>query len=286
LNLSSQPKKLTLTTRIFHSQKNAINTITPTSKSTTITMVYRSLSEFASSVKAPENILARRKRSEENKQAKLAHEAAISKKARKNRQVILKRAEKYAKEYQVEANRLALVKRQAAEHGNIYVEPEAKLAFVVRVRGLKSVSPKAKKALQLLRLRQINNGVFVRLNKATINMLRLVEPYVAYGYVDQKTVSDLLYKRGYAKVNGQRIPITNNTIVEQALGQYDIICVEDLIHQIVTVGPHFKQATNFLWPFKLTHPTGGYESIKKHFVLGGSFGNREEYMNQLVQKML
>ena len=32
-------------------------------------------------------------------------------------------------------------------------------------------------------LLQIFNGVFLKVNKATINMLRRVEPYVAYGYV-------------------------------------------------------------------------------------------------------
>jgi hypothetical protein len=30
---------------------------------------------------------------------------------------------------------------------------------------------------------QIFNGVFLKVNKATINMLRRVEPYVAYGYI-------------------------------------------------------------------------------------------------------
>jgi large subunit ribosomal protein L7e len=46
---------------------------------------------------------------------------------------------------------------------------------------INGVDPKTRKILQLLRLRQIHNGTFVRLNKATIKMLRLVEPYVAYG---------------------------------------------------------------------------------------------------------
>ena len=46
------------------------------------------------------------------------------------------------------------------------------------------------------------------------------------------------------------------------LGKYNIICIEDLIHEIYTVGPAFKQASNFLWPVKLssakvsTLPTG------------------------------
>jgi hypothetical protein len=42
----------------------------------------------------------------------------------------------------------------------------------------------------------------------------------------------------------------------QVLGKYGIICVEDLIHEIYTVGPHFKQASNFLWPVKLSAPRG------------------------------
>lgn len=42
--------------------------------------------------------------------------------------------------------------------------------------------PKVRTIMQLLRLRQIFNGVFMKVNKATVNMLRRVEPYVTYGY--------------------------------------------------------------------------------------------------------
>ncbi|KAI4999659.1 hypothetical protein ZWY2020_004248 [Hordeum vulgare] len=45
---------------------------------------------------------------------------------------------------------------------------------------INAMHPKTKKILQLLRLRQIFNGVFLKVNKATINMLRWVDPYVAY----------------------------------------------------------------------------------------------------------
>ena len=72
--------------------------------------------------------------------------------------------------------------------------------LVVRIRGIIGVSPKVRKILQLLRLRQINNSVFVKLNAATVKMLRLVEPYVAYGYPNLKTVRELVYKRGFGKV--------------------------------------------------------------------------------------
>lgn len=43
------------------------------------------------------------------------------------------------------------------------------------------------------------------------------------------------------------------------LGKQDIICMEDLVHEIFTVGDSFKKASNFLWPFKLNNPKGTVE---------------------------
>lgn len=149
-------------------------------------------------------------------------------------------------------------RREAKAKNQIFVAPEEKLLFVIRIRGIIGISPKVKKILQLLRLRQINNGVFVRVNAATLKMLRLVEPYIAYGYPNLKSTRELIYKRGFAKLSGQRVPISANSVVEAGLGQYGIKCVEDLIHEIITSGPNFKEANNFLWPFKLTSPRGGF----------------------------
>ena len=64
----------------------------------------------------------------------------------------------------------------------MYVPAEAKIAFVIRIRGINKLNPKVTRILRLLRLRQLHNGVFVRLNKASINLLRRVEPYITYGY--------------------------------------------------------------------------------------------------------
>ncbi|MBA0800438.1 hypothetical protein Gohar_010869 [Gossypium harknessii] len=132
---------------------------------------------------------------------------------------------------------------------------------------------------------QIFNGVFLKVNKATMNMLHLVEPYVTYGYPNLKSVRELIYKRGFGKLNKQRIALTDNAIVEQALGEFGIICVEDLIHEIMTVGPHFKEANNFLWPFKLKAPLGGLKKKRNHYVEGGDAGNRENYINELIRRM-
>jgi len=58
-----------------------------------------------------------------------------------------------------------------------------------------------------------------------------------------KSIRELIYKRGYGKVDKQRIPLVNNNIIEESLGKFDILCVEDLVHEIATVGPNFKQVS-------------------------------------------
>lgn len=73
---------------------------------------------------------------------------------------------------------------------------------------INKVAPKVRKVLQLFRLRQINNGVFIKLNKATINMLRIAEPYITWGYPNLKSVRELIYKRGYVKVGHSTLKIT------------------------------------------------------------------------------
>jgi len=233
----------------------------------------------------PETLLKRRKNLESIKVARAVANVKRKKSLKEKRRVIFKKAENYAKEYRAKERDEIRLRRMAKRDGNFYVPAEAKLAFVIRIRGINQVSPKVKKALQLLRLRQINNGVFVKLNKCSLNMLRLVEPYVAWGYPNLKTIRDLVYKRGFAKVNHQRIPISNNEVVEESLGSSGIICVEDLVHEIFTVGENFKKANNFLWPFKLSCQTGGMRKKTNHFVEGGDHGNREDFINQLVRKM-
>jgi len=46
-------------------------------------------------------------------------------------------------------------------------------------------------------------------------------------------------------------------LIARYLGEFGIICMEDLIHETYTVGNRFRKANNFLWPFKLSSPQGG-----------------------------
>nr|TKR85288.1 hypothetical protein D5086_0000249540 [Populus alba] len=236
-------------------------------------------------VAVPESVLKKQKRNEEWALAKKEEKLALKKKNVENRKLIYNRAKQYAKEYDDEQKELIRLKREARLKGGFYVNPEAKLLFIIRIRGINAMHPKTRSILQLLRLRQIFNGVFLKVNKATVNMLHRVEPYVTFGYPNLKSVKELIYKRGFGKLNQQRIPLTDNSIVEQGLGKHGIICTEDLIHEIITVGPHFKEANNFLWPFQLKAPLGGLKKKRNHYVEGGDAGNREDFINELIRRM-
>merc|ERR1711908_98392 len=239
-----------------------------------------------STTSVPESVLKKRK-TQEKIGAEKAAAAEVAKKERKEKCVAAyKSAEKYVKEYRAIAKQRVRMHRQAKAAGNHFVDAEAKLIFVVRIRGLADMHPKTRKIMNLMRLNQMNIGVFMKASKAATEMLKRVEPYISYGYPSIKSVRDLIYKRGYGKINKNRIPLNDNAVVEKGLGKYGIMCMEDLIHEIYTVGPHFREANNFLWPFKLRPAKGGQAKKRLGFNEGGQAGNREENMNKLIQRML
>eukprot|EP00557_Chaetoceros_sp_GSL56_P008024 CAMPEP_0176491720 /NCGR_PEP_ID=MMETSP0200_2-20121128/8586_1 /TAXON_ID=947934 /ORGANISM="Chaetoceros sp., Strain GSL56" /LENGTH=239 /DNA_ID=CAMNT_0017889175 /DNA_START=58 /DNA_END=777 /DNA_ORIENTATION=+ len=239
-------------------------------------------------MKTPESVL--KKQATQAKIATMAKEKSVAAKQKKaaDKKLFLANAEKYAAEYAAAEQAEIDNRRQAKAQGGFYVPAQPKVALVIRIRGTIGVSPKAKKVMQLFRLRQIHNATLVKLNEATIRMLRLIEPYVTYGIPTRATIEKLIYKRGFGKLNKQRVPIADNSVIQEGLGKHGINCCADLVHELVTVGPHFKEANNFLWPFKLSSPLGGFSRKTKllHYLEGGEAGDRAEEINKLVKKMI
>lgn len=64
------------------------------------------------------------------------------------REVIFKRAEKYVKEYRDAEREVIRVSRDSKKDGSFYVPAQAKLVFVVRIKG--SVSPPPRVLRELL----------------------------------------------------------------------------------------------------------------------------------------
>ena len=72
---------------------------------------------------------------------------------------------------------------------------------------------------------------------------------------------------------------------KQALGDHGIICLEDLVHEIATIGPHFQDASKFLMPVKLKCPERRLQMKKKPYKDGGDSGDRGDKINELIEKL-
>ncbi|KAE8695030.1 60S ribosomal protein L7-2 [Hibiscus syriacus] len=70
---------------------------------------------------------------------------ASKKKKAENRKLIFNRAKQYAKEYEGQEKELIQLKREAKLKGGFYVDPEAKLLFIIRIRGINAMHPRTRK---------------------------------------------------------------------------------------------------------------------------------------------
>ncbi|KAL6559775.1 hypothetical protein OROGR_004892 [Orobanche gracilis] len=234
----------------------------------------------------PEVVLKKRKNNEQwaiRRKLQLQERA----KRRKPDSSFIKKPDQFIREYrdQLRVGPCSNEEQGKAKKTSPTVVPQSKLLFVIRIGGKNDMHPKTRKILYSLRLRKVFNGVFVKANEGIMEILQKVEPYVTYGYPNAKSVRDLIYKKGVVRVGKERVPLTDNNIVEQELRQYNIICIQDIVNEVATVGKHFKSVTKFLCPFMLNNPEKALSRKKKRFSDGGDSGNREGLINELLDKM-
>ena len=162
------------------------------------------------------------------------------------------------------------------------------LLLVVRVRSTKGVAKEVAAYFTRLRLHSINSAVFVRLSgtgsKSMRDCLEIIKPYVVFGTPSKRVVRDLIFKRGFARL-GNNAPdskkkarkhttLSNNSVVEAELGDVGIICLDDIVHEICTVGEYFDRVNRFLMPFSLAAPSAPFKKRILH--VDGKGGERDD----------
>ena len=162
----------------------------------------------------------------------------------------------------------------------------ASLVFCVRIRNNIAVPKQVFHALRRLHLANVHEGVFVRYTDVNRRLLHLVEPWVVYGPVSSKSVEDLIERRGHARINGERVPLSDNTVIEKTLGEHDILCVEDLVHALTNPGDEFDLVTKFLWPFRLADSKTHFERTTLHLKDGKDYGDLGERIEDYIRKVL
>lgn len=160
--------------------------------------------------------------------------------------------------------------------------PQFRLLFIIRVpnhtKGL-SIPTKARQVLQVLRLTEINTGVFIKASELTMNLLNLVAPYIVFGKPSLSSIRQLFQKRariishdqddskqeeGEPQAKATPIRLDNNQTVENEFGEsLGLVCIEDLIHEIVSLTENFNTVTKWLVPFQLNPPVNGWGPVEK-----------------------
>ena len=138
----------------------------------------------------------------------------------------------------------------------------------------------------------------------TIEQLMIIKDYVAYGKPSKSVLDEIIRKRGYLKAkDSKRLPISDNVMVEELLGEDGCICIEDVIDSFwrcKTNPTLYKKVRETIWPIqlaarqetaseKLTKHDATQRDIKKAFTLaskGGHLGYMGDKINDFVQALI
>lgn len=138
-----------------------------------------------------------------------------------------------------------------------------------------------------LGIARLHQAVLLRMTSDVQASLSLIEPYVIYGTPNAAIVRELIFKYGFMKCNGKKTAISSNTQIEELFGDSGIICVEDILHEINTVGPNFDKVVKSLYPFTLPNPKDGWVGKKGlSFEKGGIAGYRGDKINDFIKTIL
>ncbi|XP_075454957.1 ribosomal protein uL30-like [Ascaphus truei] len=235
--------------------------------------------------RVPENLLKKRKKYQGLKAAEAKRALEEKRKVQPGKQIKFKRLECFVRDSRRKLRDDSRLRRMESYPKRVSMPALHRLAFVVRITDIKGISRHVMGVFRTLRLEKIFSGVFVNLTPSSIKMLHVVEPYVAWGFPNLKSVRELILKRGQGRVRGKRVALTDNTLIEEHLGEAGVICLEDLIHELYTAGSHFSEVNDFLCPFQLSVSRHAGVNRKGYLSEVGDPGNRGVGINQLIRQL-
>ena len=95
--------------------------------------------------------------------------------------------------------------------------------IIIRICGQWERIPKEiQLILAKLNLKELNNAIIIFYNKDNFKMIKLIESYVTWGYINKYAIEDLLRKRGSVTLGNNEPNELNNVDIENALGNLGI----------------------------------------------------------------
>lgn len=144
------------------------------------------------------------------------------------------------------------------------------MIVVIRISGQVAIGNNIKATLGRLRLKRKYACVLLHENPETLGMIEKAKAYIAYGKIDNATLTELILKR--ARLPGNK-PVDIKKISQ------------GMVDEILS-GKKKLADFGFKPFFRLHPPRGGMRLSTKQFYPGGVLGNWNEKINSLVMRML
>uniref|UniRef100_A0A2K6G2Y7 Ribosomal protein L30 N-terminal domain-containing protein n=1 Tax=Propithecus coquereli TaxID=379532 RepID=A0A2K6G2Y7_PROCO len=207
----------------------------------------------------PENLLKKRKAYQALKAVQAKQALLANKEQRKGKEPRFKRLESFLHDsWWQQRNRMRLRQLEVKPHA-LELPDKHSLVFVVCIQRINGVSALVQKTIARRHLKKIFSGVFVRVTPQSIKMLRIVK--------------------------NKTIPLTDNTVIEEHLGRFGVICLEDLIHEIAFPGKYFQEISWLLRPFQLSVARCATKNKVGFLNEMGSPGYQGKCINQLIHQL-
>lgn len=227
-----------------------------------------------------QNLIKKRIRDDEvsRKRAESRVKDVMMAKRKNKKKEEIKDPEYFCKNYRKKQRSYVVFKRKkdAVVNKTISLRPKATSSiFAIRIKHPESTSSQESKLLSKLLLTKKHNARFFTPSLEVLKTLKLTENYIIYGHPSKTVIDELIRTRGFVSADGQKVAITDNTMVEDKLSSLDIICIEDIV-QSLAEGKHVEELQNdFLHTFLLSRNKKmdkKYNKQEKRKVEGGKHG--------------
>ena len=138
------------------------------------------------------------------------------------------------------------------------------MIVIMRIHGQAEIDSRVNETLKRLHIyRKYGCTLIDDKDNLALGMLHKVESYVAYGHIDDKTIKEMVSKRGET-LNGKRIPEKD---IDKVIGEIK------------------KGMWTIKKFFRLSPPIGGFRKSTKLQTPKGILGKHED-INKLIMRML
>jgi len=147
---------------------------------------------------------------------------------------------------------------------------------IIRVRGRPGTDRDVQYALDMMKLRHVNNCVVIEDVPANVGTIKVIKDLVTWGPVTKQTLADLLRKYG-------RMPGNRKLTDADLKGRFKSI--DDFAAALFDGGATIGDVPSLKPLFRLKPPRKGYKHVKLPFPRG-ALGNRGEKINELIARMI